>query len=199
MILKKACTITLVLSILSGTTALAATTTKNNQNILDSQYQSAKSSELGLNLTQYTYADAPEEIRKMYEENCKSIGKKVNLDDVIYVPSVNKSNEVMYSNSTNSTYMNNAWALDNGNKIEFYLSGTWYTVYKSTYVGYNYTTSGIPVYLLQHLLILKGYDVGIMDGVFGPKTHSALINYQRNRGLSVDAICGQSTWSSFWW
>lgn len=199
MILKKACTITLVLSILSGTTALAATTTNSNKNILDSQYQSEKSSELGLNLTQYTYINAPEDIRKMHEENCKSIGKTVNLDDVIYVPSVNKLNEVMYSNSTNSTYLNNAWALDNGNRIEFYLRGTWYTVYKSTYVGYNYTTSGIPVYLLQHLLILKGYDVGIMDGIFGSKTHSALINYQSSRGLSVDAICGQNTWSSFWW
>jgi len=198
MILKKACTITLVLSILSVTTVLAATNENENQIILDSQYQSEKSSELGLNLTQYTYGNAPEDIRKMHEENCISIGKTVNLDDVIYVPAINKSNEVMYSNS-NSTYLNNAWALDNGNRIEFYLRGTWYTVYKSTYVGYNYITSGIPVYLLQHLLILKGYDVGIMDGVFGAKTHSALINYQSSRGLSVDAICGQNTWSSFWW
>ena len=33
------------------------------------------------------------------------------------------------------------------------------------------------------------------DGIFGPNTRQAVINFQRNNGLGVDGIVGQATWN----
>lgn len=197
MILKKACAITLALSILSGTAALAATDTNNKQNSIDAQYQLQKFSK-EISLTQYTYSNAPEDVRKIYEENCKAIGKEVNANDVIYVPSENKLSNNMIGKSVNATASSSYYVYKNGDRIDTNLSGSYsYFYIDSTYVGYNYITNGLPVSALQYLLTWYGYDVGVIDGIFGPKTHSALLNYQRNNGLSVDAICGPNTWRSF--
>lgn len=73
------------------------------------------------------------------------------------------------------------------------LNGTGY-IYSTSYVGYNYTTSGKTVLTLQGALKALGYNPGTLDGIFGPNTHSALIKYQQNNGLSVDAVCGPNTW-----
>ena len=57
-------------------------------------------------------------------------------------------------------------------------------------------STGPLVKLLQSVLINLGYDVGSIDGVFGLKTQSAVLEYQRNNGLTPDGIVGSNTWNS---
>ncbi len=52
---------------------------------------------------------------------------------------------------------------------------------------------GSEVKSLQQELILLGYLEGAADGIFGPKTQSAVISYQRKNGLSPDGIAGKLT------
>jgi N-acetylmuramoyl-L-alanine amidase len=48
---------------------------------------------------------------------------------------------------------------------------------------------GIPVRYLQFRV---GADI---DGHFGPKTKAAVMTYQKNNGLEVDASVGPKTWA----
>lgn len=73
------------------------------------------------------------------------------------------------------------------------LSGT-ASVDPYRYIGYNYTSSGIPVEILQAALKYLNYNVGYIDGKFGPKTHAALLAFQSNQNLGSDGICGPKTW-----
>ena len=50
------------------------------------------------------------------------------------------------------------------------------------------------VIILQDALNALGYDTKYLDGIFGRKTEVALMNYQRNNGLTADGICGCNTW-----
>ncbi|MGI8794015.1 MAG: peptidoglycan-binding protein [Acidimicrobiales bacterium] len=43
---------------------------------------------------------------------------------------------------------------------------------------------------LQRRLGALGFDAGRVDGIFGPDTERALVEFQRNAGLVVDGICG---------
>ena len=52
-------------------------------------------------------------------------------------------------------------------------------------------SSGIYVKILQDFLGL------IPDGKFGPETKKSLLDYQHEKDLEVDGICGRETWSSF--
>ena len=54
---------------------------------------------------------------------------------------------------------------------------------------------GPAVKLMQKLLEAKGYELGAQDGVFGPKTASALERFQSQHGLVADGICGPKTWA----
>ena len=46
---------------------------------------------------------------------------------------------------------------------------------------------------LQQRLIDMGFDCGRADGIFGPRTESALREFQRNVGLPADGTCGPAT------
>ena len=46
---------------------------------------------------------------------------------------------------------------------------------------------------LQRTLGSLGFDAGRVDGIFGAETRDALTEFQRNAGLSADAICGYET------
>jgi N-acetylmuramoyl-L-alanine amidase len=46
---------------------------------------------------------------------------------------------------------------------------------------------------LQATLGRIGFDCGRVDGIFGPRTSSALEDFQRNSGLLVDGVCGVVT------
>lgn len=46
---------------------------------------------------------------------------------------------------------------------------------------------------LQRRLSALGFDVGRVDGIFGPRTDQALADFQRNAGMVCDAVCGPAT------
>ena len=52
---------------------------------------------------------------------------------------------------------------------------------------------GDNVVQVQQALNSKGYWCGTADGIFGPKTYSAVISFQREAGLDVDGIVGPQT------
>lgn len=55
---------------------------------------------------------------------------------------------------------------------------------------------GDGVILLQEYLIDLGYLSGKADGLFGPKSVSALKAFQQDNGLEPDGICGSSTYAA---
>ena len=46
---------------------------------------------------------------------------------------------------------------------------------------------------LQQRLGVLGFDAGRVDGIFGERTQRALLDFQRNAGLTTDAVCGPAT------
>jgi N-acetylmuramoyl-L-alanine amidase len=52
---------------------------------------------------------------------------------------------------------------------------------------------GDDVIDLQHRLNALGFDAGREDGLFGPQTVRALLDFQRNAGLTGDGICGPAS------
>ncbi len=52
---------------------------------------------------------------------------------------------------------------------------------------------GDDVASLQRRLGALGFDAGRVDGIFGQQTKSALDDFQRNTGLTVDGVCGPAT------
>ena len=82
----------------------------------------------------------------------------------------------------------------------------WYSdreEYRSTFGGANsYAyggellktgSRGEPVKWLQRALTIRGFACGNIDGIFGTKTRSALVNFQKSVGISADGICGPVT------
>ena len=61
--------------------------------------------------------------------------------------------------------------------------------------GSNAAWPAATVRSLQYLLNAHGARLAV-DGVFGPRTDSAVRSYQRAHGLLVDGIVGPQTWSS---
>lgn len=49
---------------------------------------------------------------------------------------------------------------------------------------------GDDVAELQRLLGELGFDAGKVDGILGPQTADAVVEFQRNAGLTTDGICG---------
>jgi peptidoglycan hydrolase-like protein with peptidoglycan-binding domain len=57
-------------------------------------------------------------------------------------------------------------------------------------------STGEAVEELQLLLARAGFSAGAADGVFGAMTRTAVMNFQRARGLTVDGIVGPATWAA---
>ena len=57
---------------------------------------------------------------------------------------------------------------------------------------------GEDVLQCQERLVLKGYNPGTPDGVYGKKSRDAVILFQRANGLEADGIVGQKTWGKLW-
>jgi len=52
---------------------------------------------------------------------------------------------------------------------------------------------GDDVASLQRTLGALGFDAGRIDGIFGDATAAALVEFQRNAGITVDGICGPAS------
>jgi N-acetylmuramoyl-L-alanine amidase len=46
---------------------------------------------------------------------------------------------------------------------------------------------------LQRRLSALGFDAGRVDGIFGEDTQRAVLEFQRNAGVTADAVCGPAT------
>jgi peptidoglycan hydrolase-like protein with peptidoglycan-binding domain len=57
-------------------------------------------------------------------------------------------------------------------------------------------SSGPLVKQLQQALKNKGFDPGVLDGVFGLGTKDAVRKFQKANGLVADGIVGQTTWKA---
>jgi len=55
-------------------------------------------------------------------------------------------------------------------------------------------SQGQLVKKLQQKLSELGYNVGPIDGVFGPRTESVVLKFQTDRGLDIDGVVGPQTW-----
>ena len=54
-------------------------------------------------------------------------------------------------------------------------------------------SQGHPVPALQYLLRDRGHHVTV-DGIFGPKTATAVRSFQQALGITIDGIVGPLTW-----
>lgn len=60
----------------------------------------------------------------------------------------------------------------------------------------QYGSSGSEVVQIQQRLNELGYSAGSADGIFGTSTKTAVIQFQKNNGLSADGIVGNKTLSA---
>lgn len=56
--------------------------------------------------------------------------------------------------------------------------------------------AGSDVLELQTLLKAHEYDPGPLDGVFGPRTGTAVVRFQQRQGISGDGTVSEATWQS---
>lgn len=68
------------------------------------------------------------------------------------------------------------------------------TVVASSFVSWGVT--GPLVNEVQQALKDRGYYTGNVDGIFGTGTYEAILNFQRDNGLTPDGIAGASTLSA---
>lgn len=55
---------------------------------------------------------------------------------------------------------------------------------------------GPDVEFVQRVLAGAGYNVGPLDGIYGPMTMHAVIMFQQDNGLVPDGIVGPMTWAA---
>ncbi|MEG3920508.1 peptidoglycan-binding protein [Microcoleus sp. POL10_C6] len=60
----------------------------------------------------------------------------------------------------------------------------------------NKGTVGSKVKTLQVRLEMQGYDPGPIDGIFGARTATAVKNFQKFKGLTVDGMVDETTWKA---
>ena len=66
---------------------------------------------------------------------------------------------------------------------------------KTLGVDYSSGSQGADVMKIQQALQLAGFSPGPIDGVFGPRTKTAVQSFQSAHGLAIDGIVGANTWS----
>ncbi|MED1603063.1 N-acetylmuramoyl-L-alanine amidase [Alkalihalophilus marmarensis] len=66
---------------------------------------------------------------------------------------------------------------------------------RAAFINVRSGSRGNLTWLLQAALLFNGFDPGVVDGVNGTNTQSALKRFQRAHGLTPDGIAGAQTWS----
>lgn len=61
------------------------------------------------------------------------------------------------------------------------------------YVILKFCSKGNEVVRLQQELQRRGYYQGSIDGIYGKGTENAVINFQKDNGLTIDGIAGKQT------
>jgi peptidoglycan hydrolase-like protein with peptidoglycan-binding domain len=56
-------------------------------------------------------------------------------------------------------------------------------------------STGLPVRRAQKRMSLVGFDVGGVDGRYGPKMEAAVRKLQQQAGIPVDGVVGPQTWA----
>jgi peptidoglycan hydrolase-like protein with peptidoglycan-binding domain len=57
-------------------------------------------------------------------------------------------------------------------------------------------STGPEVRWAQYLLVRRTLSYSDIDGIFGPKTQTAVKEFQASEGLAVDGIVGPNTWAA---
>jgi hypothetical protein len=74
--------------------------------------------------------------------------------------------------------------------------GRWYAGHSTTNVNaVNSPNTSEDVLEVQCMLARLGYDPGPTDGVFGPRTESAVEKLQAHGHVIVDGVVGSRTWT----
>lgn len=96
--------------------------------------------------------------------------------------------------ATSSTYVNTLmntvrkWALDAYDSNKPVINTT-----KDERPVLKIGSRGDWVTVAQGRLVVAGYPINV-DGIFGPKTKQAVMDYQKDNGLACDGIIGPKTW-----
>jgi len=69
------------------------------------------------------------------------------------------------------------------------------TISASSWPSLKKGDSGTEAYAMQLLLTYNGHSVGIVDGIIGKKTETAVKAFQKKKGLVQDGIAGEKTLS----
>ena len=65
--------------------------------------------------------------------------------------------------------------------------------------GYYGGVDNTNVAAWQRQMVARGWGaIGAVDGMYGPSSESVCRQFQSEKGLSVDGLCGPSTWSAAW-
>ncbi|WP_340033084.1 N-acetylmuramoyl-L-alanine amidase [Bacillus sp. FSL K6-0138] len=80
-------------------------------------------------------------------------------------------------------------------KAGLVVDGLWGPKTRAAAVNVRKGARGNLTWILQALLICKGYDVNGLDSIFGNGLEKAVKAFQRAKGLSADGIAGKATWS----
>ena len=132
---------------------------------------------------EFTYENAPEEMRREHEENCKLIGVEPLATNVLY--------------STNPEYAK----LGEPRTFAIMREGD-YMIFASANVNYRAKITTIRngsrgnIVKIAQLLLERAVGYGLtVEGIFGSKTETTVRNFQRQKGLAVDGIVGNNTWN----
>ncbi|MDA1478350.1 peptidoglycan-binding protein [Bacillus changyiensis] len=75
------------------------------------------------------------------------------------------------------------------------VDGEWGPKTRAAVVNVRKGAKGNITWILQALLICKGYDVNGLDSIFGHGLEKAVRAFQKASGLAVDGIAGRATWT----